>query len=157
MTVSVGVLSSAHVHTDAYAGQLAAHEGGGREGRLRHRSGEHGQVDEARVGGEHDAEERAAHEVGRERQLPQQREPEDPGDHEATGSRHHPFRATAPQGAGTIHTDFERGFIRAEVYRVADLEELGSEKAIRERGRMRTEGKAYIVRDGDVCHFLFNR
>lgn len=64
--------------------------------------------------------------------------------------------ATAPQAAGVIHTDFEKGFIRAETYAVADLEELKTEKAIREAGRMRTEGKDYIMRDGDVCHFLFN-
>jgi ribosome-binding ATPase YchF (GTP1/OBG family) len=55
-----------------------------------------------------------------------------------------------------IHTDFERGFIRAEIYSVPDLTELGSEKAIREAGRMRVEGKSYVMRDGDVCHFLFN-
>jgi hypothetical protein len=67
-----------------------------------------------------------------------------------------PIGATAPQAAGVIHTDFERGFIRAEVYQVSDLAELGSEKAIREAGRMRTEGKGYVVRDGDVCYFLFN-
>ena len=65
--------------------------------------------------------------------------------------------ATAPQAAGVIHTDFEKGFIRAEVYGVGDLEELHSEKAIRDAGRMRTEGKQYVMRDGDVCHFLFNR
>ncbi len=64
--------------------------------------------------------------------------------------------ATAPQAAGVIHTDFERGFIRAEVYSVADLVELKNEKAIREAGKMRVEGKAYVMRDGDVCHFLFN-
>jgi len=64
--------------------------------------------------------------------------------------------ATAPQAAGVIHTDFERGFIRAEVYSVDDLEQLGSEKAIRDAGKLRTEGKAYVVQDGDVCHFLFN-
>ena len=64
--------------------------------------------------------------------------------------------ATAPQAAGVIHTDFERGFIRAEVYSVADLEKHGSEKAIREAGRMRSEGKGYVMHDGDVCHFLFN-
>jgi GTP-binding protein YchF len=64
--------------------------------------------------------------------------------------------ATAPQAAGAIHTDFERGFIRAEVYSVADLAELKSEKAIKEKGRMRVEGKAYVMQDGDVCHFLFN-
>jgi GTP-binding protein YchF len=67
-----------------------------------------------------------------------------------------PIGATGPQAAGTIHTDFEKGFIRAEVYSVKDLEELGSEKAIREKGRMRTEGKGYVMQDGDVCHFLFN-
>jgi GTP-binding protein YchF len=63
---------------------------------------------------------------------------------------------TAPQAAGVIHTDFERGFIRAETYSVADLTELKSEKAIREAGRMRSEGKGYVMRDGDVVHFLFN-
>jgi GTP-binding protein YchF len=68
-----------------------------------------------------------------------------------------PIGATAPQAAGTIHTDFEKGFIRAEIYSVDDLVELKSEKAIREKGRMRTEGKSYVMRDGDVCHFLFNR
>lgn len=62
----------------------------------------------------------------------------------------------APQAAGVIHTDFEHGFIRAEVYGVDDLEELGSEKAIREKGRMRIEGKEYTMQDADVCHFLFN-
>ncbi len=67
-----------------------------------------------------------------------------------------PVGATAPQAAGVIHTDFERGFIRAEVYSVKDLEELGSEKAIKESGRMRVEGKGYVMQDGDVCHFLFN-
>lgn len=64
--------------------------------------------------------------------------------------------ATGPEAAGVIHTDFQRGYIRAEVYSVADLEEFGSEKAIREKGRMRTEGKEYVMRDADVCHFLFN-
>jgi len=62
----------------------------------------------------------------------------------------------APQAAGVIHTDFERGFIRVEVYSVHDLEELHTEKAIREAGRMRIEGKDYAVHDADVCHFLFN-
>ena len=56
-----------------------------------------------------------------------------------------------------IHTDFEMGFIRAGVYGVSDLEELHTEKAIRDKGRMRTEGKQYVMKDGDVCHFLFNR
>jgi hypothetical protein len=64
--------------------------------------------------------------------------------------------ATAPQAAGVIHTDFERGFIRAEIYSVADLDKHKSEKAIREAGRMRAEGKSYVMQDGDVCHFLFN-
>jgi GTP-binding protein YchF len=67
-----------------------------------------------------------------------------------------PSGATAPQAAGVIHTDFERGFIRAEVYSVEDLLELKSEKAIKEAGRMRVEGKQYVMRDGDVCHFLVN-
>lgn len=63
---------------------------------------------------------------------------------------------TAPQAAGVIHTDFERGFIRAEIYSVDDLQKLKSEKAIKEAGKMRAEGKGYIMQDGDVCHFLFN-
>ncbi len=67
-----------------------------------------------------------------------------------------PMGATGPQAAGVIHSDFERGYIRCEVYGVDDLAALGSEKAIRERGKMRSEGKDYIMRDGDVCHFLFN-
>ncbi|MFA9480346.1 redox-regulated ATPase YchF [Phycisphaerales bacterium AB-hyl4] len=67
-----------------------------------------------------------------------------------------PIGATAPQAAGVIHSDFERGFIRAEVYSVADLEAHKNEKAIREAGKLRIEGKDYVVSDGDVCHFLFN-
>lgn len=63
---------------------------------------------------------------------------------------------TAPQAAGKIHTDFERGFIRAEVYHYDDINELGSEAAVREAGRMRVEGKDYIVKDGDIMHFRFN-
>lgn len=66
-----------------------------------------------------------------------------------------PVGATAPQAAGVVHTDFERGFIRAETYSVADLEELGSEAAIRNAGRLRVEGKEYVVQDGDVCRILF--
>ena len=58
-----------------------------------------------------------------------------------------------PAGAGAIHTDFEKHFIRAEVYKVSDLEELESEAEIRNAGRMRLEGKEYIVHDGDVMHF----
>ena len=64
--------------------------------------------------------------------------------------------ATAPQAAGVIHSDFERGFIRAEVYGVDDLDEHKTEAAIRAAGKMRVEGKTYVVQDGDVCHFLFN-
>ena len=67
-----------------------------------------------------------------------------------------PIGATAPQAAGVIHTDFEKGFIRAEVYSVTDLEAHKTEKAIREAGKMRVEGKGYTVQDGDVCYFLFN-
>ncbi len=62
----------------------------------------------------------------------------------------------APQAAGKIHTDFEKGFIRAQVFNVADLESMGSEKAVREKGKLRSEGKDYTVRDGDVVEFLFN-
>lgn len=64
--------------------------------------------------------------------------------------------ATAPEAAGAIHTDFERGFIRAEVYSVLDLQEYGSEAKIRGAGKLRVEGKTYVVQDGDICHFLFN-
>ncbi len=67
-----------------------------------------------------------------------------------------PIGATAPQAAGVIHTDFERGFIRCEVYSVSDLETFKSEKEIRAAGRMRVEGKSYVMQDGDICHFLFN-
>jgi ribosome-binding ATPase len=67
-----------------------------------------------------------------------------------------PVGATAPQAAGVIHTDFERGFIRVEVYSVDDLVKHGSEKAIREAGKLRLEGKSYVMQDSDVCHFLFN-
>ena len=64
--------------------------------------------------------------------------------------------ATAPQAAGVIHTDFERGFIKAEVYAIEDLEELGSEAGLKAAGKLRIEGKAYVVKDGDVMHFRFN-
>ncbi len=63
---------------------------------------------------------------------------------------------TAPEAAGTIHSDIQRGFIRAEIYSVDDLAEYKSEKAIKDAGRLRVEGKAYTMRDGDVVHFLFN-
>jgi GTP-binding protein YchF len=62
----------------------------------------------------------------------------------------------APQAAGVIHTDFEKGFIKAETYHCDDLFELGSEQKIREAGKLRMEGKEYLVRDGDVMHFKFN-
>ena len=67
-----------------------------------------------------------------------------------------PAEATAPEAAGEIHTDMQRGFIRAECYTVDDLEELRSEKAIKAAGRLRVEGKSYRVRDGDVMHILFS-
>lgn len=62
----------------------------------------------------------------------------------------------APQAAGVIHTDFERGFIRAETIAYKDFDELGSEKAAKEAGKMRSEGKEYVVQDGDVMLFRFN-
>ena len=64
--------------------------------------------------------------------------------------------ATAPEAAGTIHTDFQRGFIAASICNYDDLARLGSEKAVREAGLMRTEGKTYVMRDGDVVEFKFN-
>ncbi len=63
---------------------------------------------------------------------------------------------TGPQAAGVIHTDFEKGFIRAEVIAYEDFNELGSEAAVKEAGKMRVEGKEYIVQDGDIMHFRFN-
>jgi hypothetical protein len=68
------------------------------------------------------------------------------------------FRAgdRAPQAAGVIHTDFEKGFIRAEVYAYDDLMKLGTEKAVKEAGKLRQEGKEYLVQDGDVIFFKFN-
>ncbi|MDE6382009.1 MAG: DUF933 domain-containing protein, partial [Muribaculaceae bacterium] len=62
----------------------------------------------------------------------------------------------APQAAGIIHTDFEKGFIRAEVIKYDDYVTLGSEAAVKEAGKMGVEGKEYIVQDGDVMHFRFN-
>lgn len=64
--------------------------------------------------------------------------------------------STAPQAAGVIHTDFEKGFIRAEVIKYNDYVELGSEAAVKEAGKLGVEGKDYIVQDGDVMHFRFN-
>lgn len=63
---------------------------------------------------------------------------------------------TAPQAAGVIHTDFERGFIRAETIAYDDFDQFGGEKGAREAGRLRQEGKDYVVQDGDVMHFRFN-
>jgi GTP-binding protein YchF len=67
-----------------------------------------------------------------------------------------PVGTTAPRAAGAIHTDFERGFIRAEVIHFADLQGLGSDSAARHAGKMRSEGRDYVVRDGDVILFRFN-
>ena len=67
-----------------------------------------------------------------------------------------PVGATAPQAAGVIHTDFERGFIRAEVVAYDDFVACGGEQGAREAGKLRSEGKEYVVRDGDVIHFRFN-
>ncbi len=64
--------------------------------------------------------------------------------------------ATAPQAAGVIHTDFEKGFIRAEVMKYEDYISFGSEAAVKEAGKMGVEGKEYIVQDGDIMHFRFN-
>ena len=64
--------------------------------------------------------------------------------------------STAPQAAGVIHTDFERGFIRAETISFDDFVEFGGEHSAKEHGKLRLEGKDYIVQDGDVLHFRFN-
>ena len=62
----------------------------------------------------------------------------------------------APQCAGVIHTDFEKGFIRAEVIKFADFIQYGSESAVKEAGKLGVEGKEYLVQDGDIMHFRFN-
>jgi len=67
-----------------------------------------------------------------------------------------PVGATAPQAAGVIHSDFENGFIRAEVIAYDDYVRFGSEAKVKESGKMRVEGKEYLVKDGDVMHFRFN-
>ena len=67
-----------------------------------------------------------------------------------------PIGAKAPQAAGVIHTDFERGFIKAETASFEDYVGLGGEKGCRDAGRLRQEGKEYVVQDGDVMHFKFN-
>ena len=60
------------------------------------------------------------------------------------------------QCAGVLHTDFEKGFIRAEVIKYDDYISLGSEAAVKEAGKMSVEGKEYVVQDGDIMHFRFN-
>lgn len=67
-----------------------------------------------------------------------------------------PIGATGPQAAGVIHTDFEKGFIRAEVIKYEDFVAFGSEAKVREAGKLGVEGKEYVVQDGDVMHFRFN-
>ncbi|MBN4077730.1 redox-regulated ATPase YchF [Nitrospina gracilis] len=67
-----------------------------------------------------------------------------------------PKNSKAPQAAGAIHSDFEKGFIRAEVYSLEDLEKHKTEAAIKEAGKLRVEGKDYVVQDGDIMHFRFN-
>jgi ribosome-binding ATPase YchF (GTP1/OBG family) len=64
--------------------------------------------------------------------------------------------AKAPEAAGVIHSDFERGFIRAEVIKYNDFVALGSEAKVKEAGKMAVEGKEYVVHDGDIMHFRFN-
>jgi ribosome-binding ATPase YchF (GTP1/OBG family) len=64
--------------------------------------------------------------------------------------------STAPQAAGVIHTDFEKGFIRAEVIVYADYVSCKGEQGAKEAGKMRLEGREYVVKDGDVMHFRFN-
>ena len=64
--------------------------------------------------------------------------------------------STAPEAAGTIHTDFQRGFIAASICNFKDLQELGSEQAVKAAGKLRTEGKTYVMQDGDVVEFKFN-
>jgi hypothetical protein len=67
-----------------------------------------------------------------------------------------PIGAKAPQAAGVIHTDFERGFIKAEVMSFEDFVTYGGEKGARDAGKLRLEGKEYVIADGDVVHFKFN-
>ena len=62
----------------------------------------------------------------------------------------------APECAGIIHTDFMKGFIKAEIMSFEDLKKYGSEAKVKENGRLRFEGKDYIMQDGDICHFRFN-
>jgi hypothetical protein len=62
----------------------------------------------------------------------------------------------APQAAGVIHTDFERGFIKAEVIKLHDYQQFKTEVGCRENGKISIEGKEYVVKDGDIMHFRFN-
>ena len=62
----------------------------------------------------------------------------------------------APECAGIIHTDFQKGFIKAEVMSYDDLISAGSEAKVKENGKLRIEGKEYVMQDGDICHFRFN-
>ena len=63
---------------------------------------------------------------------------------------------TAPQSAGVIHTDFEKGFIKAEVIKYDDFVEYGSENDVKEAGKLMIQGKEYVLSDGDIMHFRFN-
>ena len=67
-----------------------------------------------------------------------------------------PVDAKAPKAAGVIHSDFEKGFIKADIYGYPDIDQHVSEVVLREKGLIRSEGKEYVVKDGDVCHFKFN-
>ena len=62
----------------------------------------------------------------------------------------------APECAGIIHTDFQKGFIKAEIMSFDDLKKYGNELKVKESGKLRLEGKYYIMQDGDICHFRFN-
>jgi hypothetical protein len=64
--------------------------------------------------------------------------------------------AAAPEAAGAIHTDFEKGFIRAEIIEYGDLVRLGSEQAVKDNGLLRVEGKEYLIEDGNIVYFRFN-
>ena len=67
-----------------------------------------------------------------------------------------PYNFTAPEAAGKIHSDFQRGFIKADVFNCDDLFRQGSEKSLREKGLIRQEGKEYIIKNGDCVFFKFN-
>ena len=67
-----------------------------------------------------------------------------------------PIGVKAPQAAGIIHSDFEKGFIKADIYSFPELDQHATEQALREKGLIRSEGKEYVMQDGDVCHFKFN-